>query len=118
MNRASLIKTIMVQACPARRFPDRGRFPRLPRSGAANPPNDIPDIVRHQQRAGPVEGDPHRASHGVPIFLDEAGQHIDRLARRHSAREWDEDHFVAASRFPIPRSVLPNEHPVVESCGQ
>jgi len=46
------------------------------------------------------------------------GQHVDRIPGRASVTDGNEDHFVAASRLPVPRAVLPDEHAALEPSGQ
>src|SRR5688500_17956022 len=98
------------------------RHPKVPRYNARvsagprrHPPDDVPDVVRDKERTRLVDRDTDRSPHRLPIFPDETSQHIDGLASRHPAREWNEDYSVAATRFSIPRSVLSYEHPAGES---
>src|SRR6185436_16297813 len=50
--------------------------------------------------------------------VDEAGQHVERIARGLAALEWNEDDLVAAARLAVPRAVLSHEHPVLEARGE
>ena len=61
-----------------------------------------------------VDGDADRAAARVAVGVEEAGQHVDRRARRLAAGERHEDHLVAAARVAVPRAVLADEHAACE----
>src|SRR6185295_137980 len=94
-------------AAPVRRCTIAARSRRR-----ADPPDRVADIVGHQQRAALVDGDADRTAHRVAVLLDEAGEHVDRLARGLAVCKRHEDHLVAAPRLAVPRAVLADEHPV------
>src|SRR3954471_15362583 len=74
-----------------------------------HPPDRIADVVGDEE--GAVAGDlaADRPAVGVAPPVDEAGQDVDRPARRAAIGEGDEDDPVAAERPSIPRTVLADE---------
>jgi len=83
----------------------------------AHAPDHVADVVRDEERAPLVDGDPDRAAERPVAGVEEAAQDIDGRTRRFAVRERNEDHFVPAENLAIPRSMLTDEHAVPE-CRQ
>jgi hypothetical protein len=45
----------------------------------AHPPDSVADVVRDQERAGPVDRDSDRAAERLAVLVDEVGQHVRRI---------------------------------------
>src|SRR5215468_2975460 len=90
--------------CLPDRLSARGR-PRLRR----HPPDRVADIVGDQQRSLLVDTYTDRAPLCFALVIEEAGQHILRLARGLAVLERDKDHLVAGARLAIPGAVLADE---------
>jgi len=100
---------VIVTRCPRLRFT---------RTRGADAPNHVANVIGHQQCAPTVDDDPDGTSAGVAVaFIEEPGQHVHRITRRHAVGERNEDQFVSAPRLPVPRTVLPHEHAAAESAG-
>jgi len=51
----------------------------------------LPTSSADEQRTLRVYAHAHRSPHRIAVLVDESGQHVDRLTRRHAVRERDED---------------------------
>jgi hypothetical protein len=69
------------------------------------------NVIGDEQRAARVNRHADRASHRVAVLPHEAGQHVDRLARRSAAGERHEDHFVATGGFRFHEPCCPTNIP-------
>src|SRR6185295_9875766 len=67
------------------------------------------DVVRDQQRAAAIHGDTDRPAIGVMLIVEETGEDVFRRAARLAVRKRHIDHFVAAWRTAIPRTMLTDE---------
>src|SRR4026209_1031077 len=82
----------------ARRAGDRG--------GAGQAPDRVADVVGQHEVAPAFDRDADGPAHRVAFGVDEAGQHVERIARGLAALEWNEDDLVAAARPAGPRAAV------------
>src|SRR4051812_35581659 len=87
-------------------------------SGRADPPNGISGVVGHEDTSAAVDRYIRGTTVGIPIVIQEARQQHRRLAGWLSVGERNEHHAIAAARNAIPRAVLRDDHPAVESIRQ
>src|ERR1017187_1839792 len=73
-------------------------------------PDDVADVVSHQQRAPLIQRHADRPTEGVAIATYEPGQYNHGQPGGLSVLEGNKDDFVAATRPAIPRAVLADEH--------
>jgi hypothetical protein len=66
------------------------------------PPDDVPNVIRHQQRTTFVEGNTHGASQCIAIFKEEACQNFHGVSEWQSIAKWYEDHLIAVRYLTIP----------------
>ena len=72
------------------------------RLGRADPPNDVADIISHQERAALIDSYPYRAPHRIAVNIEKPGQYVNWLTHWLAAGERHKDNFVAAARLAIP----------------
>src|ERR1017187_8298167 len=73
-------------------------------------PDDVAEVVSHQQRAPLIQRHADRPTEGVAIATYEPGQYNHGQPGGLSVLEGNKDDFVAATRPAIPRTVLADEH--------
>ena len=71
-------------------------------------------VVRDEKRAPIVDGDPDRTAQRPVAGIEKAAENLYGRARRFAVRERNEDDLVAAVGLAIPRSMLADEHAVLE----
>src|SRR5688572_17286879 len=87
-------------------------------AAGADSPDDVADVVGHQQCATLVDRDPHGPALRLFLRVHEAGEHVERHPRGLALRERHEDHVVAVERLAIPRAVTAHEGAARESRPQ
>jgi len=72
-------------------------------------PDDVADVVGHEQGTAAIERDADRATARLAIGIHEATQHLGGKSHRTSVLERDEHHLVTVEWAPVPRAVFANE---------
>src|SRR5205085_5096551 len=97
----------------ARSSPQVFRRPVVPLLARADPPDPAANIVGDEEGAVAGDRDSDRPAHGPLLRLvDEAGEHVEGLARRLAVLQPEEAHLVAGERTAVPGTVQTDEDAV------
>src|SRR5688572_11249904 len=78
----------------------------MPLFDGGHAPDNITDVIRHQQPTLVVDDYSDRPSASFAILIHKISKHVDRHSGRLSGREWNENNLIATQRIAIPRPVL------------
>src|SRR3954447_3636269 len=81
-------------------------------------PDAIPDIIRNQNGASPVDNHAHRATKGIAVFTQESGQELPRHPSRMSLFKGDEYDFVSTRGLSVPGTMQPDQGTALKTLRQ
>src|SRR5688572_10876822 len=83
-------------------------------SARLHAPDDVADVVGHEQATAAVDGDADGPAARLAALVDEAREHVDVGTGRLAALEGHEHHFVAGGGLAIPGAVQADVHAFAE----
>src|SRR5690554_2387014 len=82
--------------------------------GRCHSPNGVGKVVCDNECTTRIYRHTDGSASGPALFVEKAGNKVDRLARRTTIRERDKDYFEADRRATIPAAVLTDKHTLRE----